>query len=71
MLDTPVNEMPPPNVMKHHIPTSKGHRLKINLYLGCPQNPIALIYFTQWRTYIFLVTQLFKTKQATIELASS
>ncbi len=31
MLDTPVNEMPPPNVMKHHIPTSKGHQLKKNI----------------------------------------
>lgn len=36
MLDSPVNEMPPSNVMKHHIPTSKGHQMK-KLYLGCPQ----------------------------------
>lgn len=28
MLDSPVNEMPTPNVMKHHIPTLKGHQLK-------------------------------------------
>lgn len=59
MLESPVNEMPPPNVMKHHIPTSKGHQLK-KIYLGCPQNSIVLIYFTQWRTYIFRVDQLYR-----------
>lgn len=67
MLDSPVNEMPTPNVMEHHIPTSKGHQLK-KLYLGWPQNSIVLIYFTQWRTYICWSTV--QSKQGTTESIS-